>query len=52
MKNAINSNEHAIIDLSAYTVEALTIEEIEIKPLSIDGDGERIGQFDLIRLGE
>lgn len=49
------SDSDAILDLSHYTVEALTIEEIEITENRAQiiewADGECCGDFDLIRLG-
>lgn len=45
------SHEFAPLDLSHYTVEALTIEEIEISAIPYSEEGESF-EFDLIKLGD
>lgn len=45
------SPECAPLDLSAYTVEALTLEEIEIHHIPYNEEGESF-EFGLIKLGD
>jgi len=49
----MNANANPeLLNLDHYTVEELTIEDIEITAPAYDSDGMRCGELDLIRLGE